>query len=86
TNGQTGLISANAAAGPNSPAGSALVTTVTVNNQTGSHNGEPLINAGLNGAGLGSGSSVNIPLKFTNTSSAAFTFNPRVLNQLPGTN
>ncbi len=87
SNGQTGLISANAANGPSSPASSALLTTVTVANQTGSHNGEPLINAGLSGAGLASGASVSIPVKFTNSSTTSIiTFNPRVLNQQPGMN
>jgi hypothetical protein len=78
------MIANNPGAYVKAPAGTGLNKTITLVNQTGSNNGEPMINAGLNGNGLASGASVTVPLKFTNSGTGAINFNPVILNELPG--
>jgi hypothetical protein len=80
----TSMIANNPGAYVKAPAGTGLNKTITLVNQTGSNNGEPMINAGLNGNGLASGASVTVPLKFTNSGTGAINFNPVILNELPG--
>jgi hypothetical protein len=51
-----------------------LMTTVTLTNATGSHNGQPMIRATANG--LAAGASITVPLSFSNPTNAKITFNP----------
>jgi hypothetical protein len=71
------MIAHNPATGPTSPAGSGLISTVTLNNATGSNNGEPMIRA--TAGGIASGASVAIPLQFSNPTNVPITFNPITL-------
>jgi hypothetical protein len=56
-----------------------LNTNVTLVNQTGSNNGEPMIRATTKG--LETGKSVTVPLKFSNPTSGNITFNPITLQE-----
>lgn len=56
-----------------------LMTTVTLVNQTGTNNGEPMIRA--TASGLGNGASVTVPLTFSNPTGAKITFNPRTYQE-----
>ena len=78
------MIANNPAAYINAPAGTGLITNLTLVNQTGSNNGEPMIKAPLNGNGLASGASVTVPLTFSNPTGGPVAFNPIILNELPG--
>lgn len=80
----TTMIANNPAAYINAPAGTGLITNLTLVNQTGSNNGEPMIKAPLNGNGLASGASVTVPLTFSNPTGGPVAFNPIILNELPG--
>jgi predicted phosphodiesterase len=51
-----------------------LMTTVTLINQTGSQNGQPMIQAST--SGLAAGASVTVPLSFSNPTGAKIAFNP----------
>ena len=51
-----------------------LITNVTLVNATGSNNGEPMIRVSTNG--LAAGTSITVPLQFSNPSNAQITFNP----------
>jgi hypothetical protein len=51
-----------------------LLSTVTLTNQTGSQNGQPMIKASTNG--LAAGASITVPLTFSNPTNAKLTFNP----------
>ena len=51
-----------------------LIGTVTLVNETGSNNGEPMIRA--TGSGLAAGKSVTIPLSFSNPTNAKINFQP----------
>ena len=67
------MIAKDAATSKTSKAG-ALLTTVTLKNATGSHNGQPMIKA--TASGLANGASVTIPVQFSNPTNAKITFNP----------
>jgi predicted phosphodiesterase len=71
---QTSKIAANPATGKTSPAGSGLISTVTLVNATGSNNGEPMIRVSDNG--LAAGASITVPLQFSNPSNVKINFNP----------
>ncbi len=72
-------IAANPATGKTSPAGSGLISTVTLLNATGSNNGEPMIQVSNNG--LAAGDSITVPLQFSNPSNVKITFNPVTLQE-----
>jgi predicted phosphodiesterase len=56
-----------------------LIGNVTLVNETGSNNGEPMIRA--TASGLAKGASVTIPLQFSNPANAKITFNPVTLQE-----
>ena len=79
-------IAKNPATGLTSPAGSGLLTTVTLTNATGSNNGEPMIR--VSNGGLASGASVTVPLTFTvsnppngNPAFSKISFNPVIFQE-----
>ena len=80
----TSVIANNPGAYKSAPAGVGLISNVTVVNQTGSENGEPMIKAPLNGNGLATGASVTFPVTFSAPTNAKISFNPIILNELPG--
>lgn len=67
-------IAANPATGKTSPAGSGLISTVTLLNATGSNNGEPMIQ--VSNSGLAAGTSITVPLQFSNPNNVKINFNP----------
>ena len=75
----TSKIASNPATGTASAVGSALLTNLTLVNQTGSNNGEPMIRATTNG--LASGASITVPLQFSNPTNGKIAFNPIILNE-----
>jgi predicted phosphodiesterase len=78
------MIANNPGAFKSAPAGVGLISNITLVNQTGSNNGEPMIKAPLNGNGLAAGASVTFPVTFSNPTNGPITFNPIILNELPG--
>jgi hypothetical protein len=82
----TSMIAKNGATGSTSPAGSGLLTTVTLTNATGSNNGEPLIQVST--TGFPNGQSLVIPLTFTtsapqngNPAFSGVSFNPVIYQE-----
>jgi hypothetical protein len=70
------------AAKPASSKGNAdtgLIKNVTLTNATGSYNGEPMIRATSNG--IPAGTSVTVPLTFSNPTNGAINFNPIVFQE-----
>jgi predicted phosphodiesterase len=70
---QTSKVANNPATNTSS-ASSALISTVTLTNATGSNNGQPMIRATSNG--LASGASVTVPLVFSNPNGVVINFTP----------
>jgi len=56
-----------------------LISSVTLVNATGSNNGEPMIQASSNG--LAAGTSITIPLQFSNPNNIKINFNPVTLQE-----
>ncbi|SPF35464.1 exported hypothetical protein [Syntrophobacter sp. SbD1] len=71
-------VAQNPGTGKNSPAGSGELTNLTLVNQTGSNNGEPMIQA--SSTGLGAGQSVTVELQFSNPTNGPIHFTPMILN------
>jgi hypothetical protein len=63
----------------NAPAGTGLISNLTLVNQTDSQNGEPMIRATTNG--IPTGGTVTVPLQFSNPSNGKITFNPLVYQE-----
>jgi hypothetical protein len=78
---QTSMIANNPATGKSTVNASsvALKSNARLTNATGSQNGEPMIRATSNG--IPAGTSVTVPLTFSNTTNAAITFNPIVFQE-----
>lgn len=72
-------IAANPATGKTSPAGSGLISTVTLVNATGSNNGEPMIRVST--SGLAAGASITVPVQFSNPNNVTINFNPVTLQE-----
>ncbi|MBJ6724228.1 metallophosphoesterase [Geomesophilobacter sediminis] len=74
----TSMIANRPASSKNNP-DPGLIATLTLTNQTGSHNGEPMIKVSSNG--IPAGGSVTVPITFKNPSNINITFNPIVFQE-----